>query len=341
MIFQQYCEHGINLVKKVFGMKKGVFISLSVLIALSSFFFSCSNDNENSGGKSNAHEKQSTSKIAFESTRGGTYDIWIMDADGSNPVKLTDGRGWNRFPAWSSDGKSISFVSSREKMNNFKLYVINADGSGLRKVTDAISKVGFSTWSPDSRKIAFATTVCCRGKDSNIFIIDADSTLKEDSVPRNLTNTKELNSEPDWSHDGTKIAFVTTTVINEKDKVKDIFVINVDGTNPVKLTDSLTNDESPCWSPDGTKIAYDSVIDGVADICVMNADGSGKVNLTQDNFKDFEPVWSPDGKEIAFATVRGGNREIYVMNADGTNHRSVSNHDMLDDFPSWSPELTK
>lgn len=322
-------------------MKNGVFFSISVLIALSALLFSCSKDSENSGGKTNGNKKQSNSKIAFESTRGGTYDIWIMDADGSNPVKLTDGKGWNRHTSWSPDGKSLSFVSSREKMNVFKLYVINADGTGLRKLTDASSKVGFSTWSPDGKKIAFATTVCCRGKDSDIFIVDADSSAAGNTKPINLTKTKDLNSKPDWSPDGTRIAFVTTTVVNEKDHIKDIYIINVDGTNPVKLTDSRTNDDSPCWSPDGTKIAYDSVNDGVADICVMNADGSNIVNLTQDNFKDFKPVWSPDGKEIAFATLRDGNREIYIMNADGTNLRSVSKHDMLDDYPSWSGEIEK
>jgi dipeptidyl aminopeptidase/acylaminoacyl peptidase len=60
----------------------------------------------------------------------------------------------------------------------------------------------------------------------------------------------------------------------------EIYVINADGTNHVRLTHHSSLDRWPCWSPDGTKIAFASTRDGDSDIYMMNSDGTGVVNLT-------------------------------------------------------------
>ena len=67
-------------------------------------------------------------RIAFTSYRDGNHEIYVMDADGRNVIRLTNNSGWS--PAWSPDGARIAFVSLGEGIFDFGIYVMNADGSG-------------------------------------------------------------------------------------------------------------------------------------------------------------------------------------------------------------------
>lgn len=120
----------------------------------------------------------------------------------------------------------------------------------------------------------------------------------------------------------------------------EIYVMNTDGSNPIRLTKDTRWDHSPAWSPDGTKIAFVSDRDGNFEIYVMNADGSNLIRLTNNSRVDVEPTWSPDGKRIAFDSNRDGSAEIYVMNADGSDPiRLTQTGDNYN--PAWSPDGTR
>jgi len=117
----------------------------------------------------------------------------------------------------------------------------------------------------------------------------------------------------------------------------DLYVMQADGLDPVRLTDSPGDDTGPSWSSDGQRIAFVSDRDGNREIYVMNADGSDPVNLTQHPAEDWTPAWSPDGSQIAFASFRDGNWEIYLMDADGGNQRRLTRAASADYAPAWSP----
>ena len=121
-----------------------------------------------------------------------------------------------------------------------------------------------------------------------------------------------------------------------------IYTIDTDGTNLIKLTQGST----PSWSPDGTKIVFSfglgRWLGDVVDIYIMDANGANRVNLTQGRHKvNHSPVASPDGKRIAFASYRDDNYEIYVMDADGKNSKNLTLHLDDDTSPAWSPDGTK
>ena len=165
-----------------------------------------------------------------------------------------------------------------------------------------------------------------RDGDNEIYVMDADGRNQE-----NLTNHPAHDSAPDWSPDGTKIAFDS----NRDGDGSQIYVMDADGKNPIRLTDGWGGTRNPDWSPDGQKIAF-SVANREEDhIAVMEADGNNREKLED---QAMHPSWSPDGKQIAFVSWRDGGNEIYVIGANGHGLKRVT-HDLAGKWrPSFSPD---
>lgn len=225
-------------------------------------------------------------------------------------------------------------------------------------------------------KIAFQSVN--GGADPNygdIFVMNPDG-----SALTNLTNNAAEDGSPNWSPDGTKIAFQTnrdggsyaTYVMNAdgssptrvmadasepswspdgtriafstiRDGNLEIYAMNANGSSPTRLTNNPASDNVPVWSPDGTKIAFQSSRDHASsEIYVMNSDGTGVTRLTTNTAIEGNPDWSPDGSKIAFQTTRdGGATEIYSMSSDGSSPARLTNHAAADNAPTWSPDGTK
>ena len=283
------------------------------------------------------------SKIAFQSYRDGNFEIYIMNADGSNQTRLTNNPAFDQYPSWSPDGEKITFMSQRDGDKNAEIYFINVDGSEETRLTDNPAFDAFPSWSPDGEKIAFASE---RDGNMNIYVMNTDGSLQA-----RLTDNPAHDVKPQWSPDGKKIAFQTT-----RHGVEEVYVMNPDGSDQIRLTNNPRWDGCLSWSPDGKKIAFASNRDGNYEIYVMNADGSKQTRLTNNPAVEQAPFWSPDGKKIAFYSLRKDvpneneygkderpwfecNAEIYVMNADGSEPTNLTNNPAYDGYPSWSPFL--
>ncbi|HUA85935.1 MAG TPA: S41 family peptidase [Bryobacteraceae bacterium] len=138
----------------------------------------------------------SDGKIAF-SYLG---DIWVANADGTNPVRLTDNVAREEFPRFSPDGKWIAFSSNRA--GNFDVYVIPADGGSPRQLTFHSANDSVVGWTPDSRRIIFTSS-----RDQGVFPNVA--TLFEVSVDGGLEQPilTDWGSWASFSADGSKLAF--------------------------------------------------------------------------------------------------------------------------------------
>jgi Tol biopolymer transport system component len=188
----------------------------------------------------------------------------------------------------------------------------------------------FATFPGENGKITFDSNR--DGGNYDIYVMNADG-----SEQTRLTTDPGIDEDPNWSPDGTKIAFNSI-----RDGNREIYVMNADGSEQTRLTTDPGSDDGPDWSPDGTKIAFRSDRDGLAEIYVMNADGSNPIRLTNNDASDVLPAWSPDGTKIAFASNRNGDiAEIYVMNADGSEQTRLTNNPAIDTTPDWSPDGEK
>jgi Tol biopolymer transport system component len=124
---------------------------------------------------------------------------------------------------------------------------------------------------------------------------------------------------------------------SNRDGNSEIYLINTDGSNLLRLTNNSAEDMAPAISPDGQSIVFTSNRDGNNEIYVMNVDGSDQNRLTENGVYESHSAWSPDSEQIAFISERDGNWEIYIMNADGSNPRRLTDNPADDMRPAWSP----
>jgi Tol biopolymer transport system component len=265
-------------------------------------------------------------KIAFISNREGIDEIYTMNTDGSNQVRLTGTEAASGTPAFSPDGTRILFQSFRDGQIP-EIYVMNADGSNQVRLTDNEDYDDYPVWTPDGNKIVFSSN---RDSKNNIYIMDADGTN-----PVRLTNSAFSNEQPAcWSPDGTKIAFASVAfapVFGDKKDGYEICTMNLDGSNVVRLTNNTKRDFEPAWSPDGSKIAFTSWRNSETEVFLMDSDGNNQTRIAA----GASPTWSPDGTKIAFINWYNGNPKIFVMNADGSNQTLLTDNYGLESNPCW------
>ncbi|MCP5104901.1 MAG: hypothetical protein GY950_16055, partial [bacterium] len=163
-------------------------------------------------------------KIVFNAFRNGNHDIWIMDDDGSNEVRLTYSPDVEFSPAFSVDGAKIAFIN----MNKKQLIVMNNDGTNQVPIySSTYPYIRSPNWSPDGSKIAFMDGPY---NYYDIWIIDSDG-----SNPYNLTKDSMHNTLPSWSPDGLRIAY-TRRDIPPYSYSCEIWIMNSNGSNKKKLT---------------------------------------------------------------------------------------------------------
>lgn len=149
------------------------------------------------------------------------------------------------------------------------------------------------------------------------------------------------NINPEWSPDGSKIAYAST-----EGGSLTIWVVDSDGDNRRMICRPESDYEynQPTWSPDGSKIAFVSERSGANKhyICVMDLDGSNVVKLTPCIESIFNLEWSPDGSKIMYDSVArvSGQRCIWVMDSDGSDRMRLTT--IGDDRrATWSPDGSK
>ena len=244
-----------------------------------------------------------------------TYDLWLMNADGTGQIRVRNAPGANDFlPSWTPGGTHLVFVTTSQ------IAVIALDGTGLTPLTPGGVTASTPSVSHDGTRIAYSQQNS--GSDYDIWVMNIDGTNQH-----RITADPAYEDHPTWSPDGARIAFTRDYAI---------YVMDADGANVRRLSSAgTTNDGGPAWSPDGTRIAFYSGSGVPAHIYTVKPDGSALTPLTSGLDNDYFPTWSTDGSRIAFNSGRGSVAGIWSMRADGTDLRRLSSG--FDTYAAWSP----
>jgi dipeptidyl aminopeptidase/acylaminoacyl peptidase len=276
--------------------------------------------------------------------------IWLVAIDGHAAPRRLSAEGFNSTsPRWSPDGASLAFLSSRTagpadgaEPARPQICVLRMDGGEALTLTHLKNGAGVFQWSPDGRKFAvlsrtgpsdsvapaarksdvrhyshisykFNDTGWYDDKRSHLFVVDAAT-----GASNQITTGDDWNdTDPQWSPDSTRIAFVSDRTGQEYEggHNKDIWVIQARGGALSKISDHEYDDTQPRWSPDGRQIAFagQTARRQFPKLYVASAAGGGKSTLAADNL-DLIPTdlhWGPGAQELRFETGYQGTNQIF------------------------------
>jgi Tol biopolymer transport system component len=183
-------------------------------------------------------------RLAYTSPQSGAQQIFVVDADGTNPHRVGDPSLEGHDATWSPDGTMLAFVGGHFD-NDRGIFVMNADGTNIRALRPGADRWAFGfappVWSPVGRRLAFTARPL---NASQVFVVDLD-----DSQPRNVSNSEAFeDSGPAWSPDGSRLAWHRGAAPGEGQFI----VAATDGSGAFPLASAVVG--SPTWAPNGKSL---------------------------------------------------------------------------------------
>ena len=244
-------------------------------------------------------EAPKTAKIAFWADREGTRDIYLMNPDGTDQVKITHHRAQNITPVWSPSGEQILFVSDRD--GTFDLYLMDPDGTNVKRVFEKEALRVLPAWSPDGKQIAYSRII----RDEQVIHI---ATIGEENEERIAAG-----GYVSWAPGGRELAFISGWAAKEmKVTLFNLLTRNQKILFPRKAIPSWMSDGAK-WSPTGEKLAFSwqhrvpfkDFIE-TETIYTVNRDGTGVTQIiAEEGPRATLPVWSPRGDALLYERYVG------------------------------------
>ena len=276
-----------------------------------------------------------------------TSSIWMVPPDGTGaPRQFTTSPQSTNSPRWRPDGKALAFLSTRpagetaagaSEQPRAQVYLLSMSGGEARKLTNLKNGVSAFQWSPDGNRLVvvsrigpsdsrpenkdrsdvrhyknssykFNDTGWFDDRRTHLWVVDIQS-----GNAKQITEGNDWNdSDPQWSPDGTRIAFVSNRTGKEYDENRntDVWVISAEGGPLTRISDHDESDNSPRWSPDGQTIAFTGEVHDRdhAKIWLAPATG-GAPSVLAANGLDLIPTdleWAENAKSLYFGSgVRG------------------------------------
>ncbi|MQA73890.1 MAG: hypothetical protein GEU88_06020 [Solirubrobacterales bacterium] len=280
--------------------------------------------------------------------------IYISREDGTQQRQLTEFANFNRelddhglnlpddHPSFSPDNRRIIFASNRDDKNNWEIWIMNVNGSGQEKLTDSPGLDTEPVISPDGSQVAWVSE-----RFGGLDVVRAP--LDDLSDPIQVTTSSAQEIEPAWRPDGQRLAFSRLLAPEEKD----VFTVNVDGSDEHRVTSTPGEDHDATYSPGGDQLLITSQrapfsspfgniyrIDAETGAPIIENDLIAPLDgdLTGDLANGaVDPFISRDGSKIAFFKSVFpvlGPTALFVMDANGFSKRHIPGHGSVNVHPA-------
>ena len=246
------------------------------------------------------------------------FDIFIMDADGSNERRLTSHPQNDTSPCWSPDGKQIAFTGIRDGLPN--IHIMELATGNIRQLTKNEDRKAYASspsWSPDGKHIVHEQVI--RGGGRHIYITDIDGKntrpFLKGPQPHFVGDTVISRNHPHWSPDGKHVMYFEDHKRYEANRVvrlaNHLIVVDKNGRNPKKL--DIPKSwwlYSACWTAHGNQVLFAGEKNGFHNDGKRNYEiyryhifNSNITQITDTPHKEYQPHWvpgtlsvSPEGK---------------------------------------------
>ena len=226
----------------------------------------------------------------------------------------------------------IVFLSNREASEGrFHIFKMNPDGSDPINLTpnlNSLNSLSRPLISPDGRNVLFTLVTDKR----RLQLLNIEN--------RKISTVMDLKSLDDVQYSFSPKSDKITFVLKISD-IRQVYVINTDGSNKHNISNPEYNEFHPSFSHDGSRIVYVSKQKGHHILTTIKADGSDRKDLLEHKSEIMYPGLSPDGESIAFIAYEKGKSGLYTVPSDGGDKRLVTRNSILAARPQFTPDGLK
>jgi TolB protein len=305
--------------------------------------------------------------IAFGCVVEGRCSVYLMRCDGSDLTRMTDGgvgRGEKSYfdPHFSRDGAHLVCVRTDgldEPDDGCSDICLLNIGAGTEQLLTDRRLEGSPSFSPDGHHILFTSARDTATKGA--FVREIYQMRADGSKQTRLTYTEfdrslgpavpHNNTEPHYSPDGQYIAFGSSARGKHGEDQFEVYRMNTDGSQLVRLTYSTGSSPYALWHPDGTRLVFTcwskhpQTNENKVDIYSINMDGSDQHLLMASNAVNWLGSICADGKYLAFDSSRDGlstgTWDIFLWDMEKGDLLRITDNVVFDKKPTFSPDGTQ
>lgn len=262
-------------------------------------------------------------RICFSRGRGDRRDLYVVDYDGANLLRLTANRTLNLRPAWSPDGAKVAFTSYDHGQQGIYL-LETATGKVNRVIAGEGLNLG-ADFHPSGKQMAVSLS---RSGDPEIYRIDLAG-----KILRRLTVSPAIEVSADFAPSGLDVLFTS-----DRTGSPQIYVMDAEGAGRRRLTFEGNYNDSAEWSPKGDRIIYATREANFTQLVMIQATGENRQVLTDAGWRNCEdPSWAPNGRHVVFTSDRAGVSKLWVLDTFDLTARQLTRGNEPDITSAWSP----